>query len=322
MLRWNFTKTTIVKVHCKYDSMIFSPRIKFPVISDMHKEMLTRPVADEEVEAAVFAMHSDKSPGIDGFNPGFYQAYWEIVGQDVIKFCREFFQNGELPSGLNRTLVCLIPKVKHPKKVADLRPISLCNVLMRILSKVMGNRLTPTLNTIISEKQSAFIEGRLLTDNALIAYEVNHYIRRKTQGKVGVAGLKVDISKAYDRLEWSFIEEMFQRFDFPALWVDRVMKCVKSVSYSFLRDGDVFGEINPNRGIRQGDPISPFLYIICVEGLSGMIRVHEESGLLHGCKIANKAPSISHLLFADDCYFFSKSHKIGSYNFKKYTAKV
>ncbi|KAL8154887.1 hypothetical protein AgCh_000296 [Apium graveolens] len=167
------------------DNMRLSPRIKFPIISDIQKEKMVTPIADEE--------------------------------------------NGELPSGLNRTLVCLIPKVKHPKKVADLRPISLCNVLMRILSKVMANRLTPTQNAIISEKQSAFIEGRLLTDNALIAYEVNHYIRRKTQGKVGVVGLKGDISKAYDRLEWSFIEEMLQHFDFPTLWVDRVMNCVKSV---------------------------------------------------------------------------------------------
>ncbi|XP_074360858.1 uncharacterized protein LOC141701117 [Apium graveolens] len=262
------------------DSMRLSPRIKFPVISDIQKEKLVTPIADEEVKAAVFAMHSDKSPGIDSLNPGFYQTYWEIVGQDVIKFCREFFQNGELPSGLNRTLVCLIPKVKHPKKVVDLRPISLCNMLMKILSKVMANRLTPTLNAIISEKQSAFIEGRLLTDNALIAYEVNHYIRRKTQGKVGVAGLKVDISKAYDRLEWSFIEEMLQRFDFPTLWVDRVMNCVKSVSYSFLRDGDVFGEIIPQRGVRQGDPISPFLY---TRGLWFIARMYEALS----CQIIN-----------------------------------
>lgn len=118
---------------------------------------------------------------------------------------------------MNHTLVCLISKVKYLKKLADLRPISLCNLLMRILSKVMANRIKPTLNAIISENQSAFIERRLLTDNALIAYEVNHYIRRKTQGKVGVVGSKVDVSKAYNRLEWSIIEEMLERFQFPAL---------------------------------------------------------------------------------------------------------
>lgn len=105
---------------------------------------------------------------------------------------------------------------------------------MRILSKVMTNRLKPCIKSLVSDKQSAFIEGRMLTDNALIAYEVNHYIRRKTQGKYGVAGLKVDISKAYDRLEWSFIENMLEKFGFNQVWINRIMVCVKSVSYSFL----------------------------------------------------------------------------------------
>lgn len=159
-------------------------------------------------------MHPDKSPGPDGLNPAFFQTYWSIVGADVVQFCKSFFCSGVLPGGINRTLVCLFSKVKYPKKMADLRPISLCNVLMRILSKVMTNRLKPCLNSIISDKQSAFIQGRLLTDNALIAYEINHYIQRKTHGKYGIAGLKVDISKAYDRLEWSFLENMLEDLGF------------------------------------------------------------------------------------------------------------
>ncbi|XP_074322934.1 uncharacterized protein LOC141659900 [Apium graveolens] len=251
---WKETDAEIQEIITDYfDNMFCSTstgislpaRIELPVVSDMQSQLLVSPIVEEEVKRAVFAMHSDKSPGIDGLNPGFYRAYWEIVGGDVTKFCRTFFETGELPADVNRTLVCLIPKVKQPNKVADLRPISLCNVLMRILSKVMANRLKPTLNALISEKQSAFIEGRLLTDNALIAYEINHYIHRKTQGKVGVAGLKVDISKAYDRLEWSFIEMMLERFAFPAIWIKRVMQCIKTVSYSFLRNGEIFGEVIP-----------------------------------------------------------------------------
>lgn len=263
-------------------------------------------VTEEEVRVAVFAMHPEKSPGIDGFNPAFYQVFWNIVKHDVIQFCQRFMNTRELPDGVNQTLVCLIPKIKNPQTMADLRPISLCNVLMRILSKVLSNRLKACLGSIISDKQSAFIEGRLLTD-ALVAFEVNHYMRRKNQGKYGVAGLKIDISKAYDRLEWGFIKNMMTKFGFQQQWIDRVMKLINSVSYTFTHNGQEFGNVKPTRGLRQGDPISPYIYILCAEGLSAMIRRNESAGLIHGCAVARGAPIISHLLFADDCYFFFKA---------------
>lgn len=114
-------------------------------------------------------------------------------------------ETGLLLAGINHSLICLIPKIKMPQTMSDLRPISLCNILVRILSKVLSNRLKGCLGSIISDRQSAFIEGRLFTDNALLAFEVNHYMKRKTQGQNGLAALKIDISKAYDRLEWDFI---------------------------------------------------------------------------------------------------------------------
>lgn len=166
-----------------------------------HNENLLMHVTSEEVKKAIFSMYPEKASGIDGLNPGFFQAYWDIVAEDVMRFCRDFMISGMLPDGINKTLVCLIPKIKYPNQMTDYRPIALCNVLMRILSKVITNRLKPCLKDIISINQSAFLEGRLLTDNAIIAFEINHYIHRRTQGKTGVAGLKIDISKAYDRLE-------------------------------------------------------------------------------------------------------------------------
>lgn len=169
--------------------------------------------------------------------------------------------------------------MKQPQHMADLRPISLCNVLFRILSKVMANRLKKCLPTVISETQSAFVEGRLLTDNALVAFEMNHFIRRKTQGNTGVVGFKIDVSKAYDRLEWGFLESMMEKLGFNETWRDRVMRCINSVSYCFMQDREEFGEIFPQRGIRQGDPISPSLYILCAEGLSSIIRSYENVGL-------------------------------------------
>lgn len=279
-------------------------------ISADQNDSLLMPVTSEEVKSALFSMYPEKAPGIDGLNPGFFQAFWPIVANDVTNFCQDFMMTGKLPERINRTLVCLIPKIKHPKQMTDYRPIALCNVLVRILSKVITNRLKPCLKDIISENQSAFLEGRLLTDNAIIAFEINHYIHRRTQGKTGVAGLKIDISKAYDRLEWCFLENMLRKMGFHQIWISRLMAYINSVSYSFVRDGVVFGEVKPQRGLRQGDPISPYLYILCAEGLSAMLRRHEEMGMLHGCKIARGAPSVSHLLFADDCYLFFKATRI------------
>lgn len=266
-------------------------------------------VTYDEVKDAVMSMYPEKSPGIEGLNPAFFQTYWGIVGGDVVNFCQQYMLTGTLPTRINKTLVCLIPKVKVPNTMADLRPISLCNVLIRILSKVLSNRLKPCLKHLVSDRQSAFIEGRLLNDNALIAFEINHYMKRLTQGSNGMAGFKIDISKAYDRLEWDFIRNMLLKFGFSDLWMSRIMGLITSISYSFIRNGSVFGDVTPHRGVRQGDPISPYIYIICAEGLSSIIRRNEEAGLIHGCSIARGAPAISHLLYADDCYFFFRANK-------------
>lgn len=218
-----------------------------------------------------------------------------------------FYAYGELPEGVNQTLVCLIPKIKTPQTMADLRSIFLCNMLMRILSKVLYNRLKGCLGSIISDKQSTFVEGRLLRDNALIAFEVNHFMRRNNQGKHGIAGLKIDISKSYDTLEWGFIENKMHKFVFQQQWIDRVMKLINSVSYTFTHNGQGFGNVRPTRGLRQGYPISPYIYILCAEGLSAMIRRNESASLIYGCTVARGAPTISHLLFASDCYFFFRA---------------
>ncbi|KAL8106747.1 hypothetical protein AgCh_023493 [Apium graveolens] len=129
-----------------------SERLSLKQISEDQKQFLIMPITDLEVKEALFAIHPDKAPGNDGLNPAFFQVYWDIVGQDLCNFCKTFFQTGRLSDSVNTTLVCLIPKIKQPKKVADLRPISLCNVLMRTLSKVLANRLKLTLNIIISEQ--------------------------------------------------------------------------------------------------------------------------------------------------------------------------
>ncbi|XP_055960978.1 uncharacterized protein LOC130015240 [Mercurialis annua] len=166
-----------------------------------HNEILMQQATFEEVRKAVFSMHNDKASGPDGLNPTFYKNYWNIVGSDVVKMCRQFMANGKLGEGLNNTGIVLIPKINSPEYVTDLRPIALCNVAYKILSKVLTNRMTKLMPLIISENQSDFVENRLITDNFLVAFEIGHYLRRRSRGQDGLAALRIDMRKAYDIIE-------------------------------------------------------------------------------------------------------------------------
>lgn len=222
---------------------------------------------------------------------------------------REFFETGNLDNQLTHTNITLIPKKKHPVYMTDLRPISLCNVVYKIISKVLANRLKQVLDWIISDTQSAFIPGRLITDNIMVAYEVMHYLKRKTRGKEGWMAMKIDMSKAYDRVEWKFLEEVLKKLGFDQRVVGLFMLCVSTASYQIAHAGKTFGEINPTRGIRQGDPLSSYLFLICMEGFTALINDFERRGLVKGIKVARNAPTISHMFFADDAYIFCKASK-------------
>lgn len=145
-------------------------------------------------------MNPDKSPGPNGMTPAFFQKHWDIVGSEVVELTSKFFRDRELLEGLNETNLVLIPKTKDPSQVGDLRLISLCNVLVKIITKVMANRLKGLLELVISDTQSAFIPGRLISDNIMISYEVMQYLKRKKYGKEGYMAVKLDMSKAYDRI--------------------------------------------------------------------------------------------------------------------------
>ena len=179
----------------------------------------------------------------------------------------------------------------------------------KIISKVLCQRLTRLLPRLVSETQSAFVTGRLISDNILIAHEMFHGLRTNNSCKEKFLAIKTDMSKAYDRVEWPFIEAMLLKLGFAQRWVSRIMSCITSVQYKVLINGQPKGHIVPNRGIRQGDPLSPYLFILCTEALIANIRKNEEEKLLTGLKIARGSPAISHLLFADDNLFFCKANR-------------
>ncbi|CAM8958980.1 unnamed protein product [Rhodiola kirilowii] len=276
------------------------------VTEDMNA-MLTAPFSEGEVKRALYQMHPSKAPGLDGFSAMFYQVNWDIVGPEVVKEVLNCLNNNVLNKELNETLIVLVPKVKKVEKVEDFRPISLCNVVMKIVTKVLANRLKLVLPEIISQNQSAFIGGRLITDNILIAHEISHCMKAKTRQKTGFMSLKLDMSKAYDRIEWKFLEKMMLQLGFAECWVKKIMLCVESVSYKVKINDHISNIIWPSRGLRQGDPISPYLFLICAEWLTHTINMYREMGLLEGIRVGKRAPIITHLMFADDCMFFLKA---------------
>lgn len=220
---------------------------------------------------------------------------------------QNFFEQGTIDNQLVYTNIALIPKKKNPQVMTDLRPISLCNVLYKVISKVLVNRLKKIIILIISDTQSSFIPGRLITDNIMIPHEVMHFMRRKTTGKQGCMALKIDMSKAYDRVEWNFLAAVLNKMGFDQKIVQLFMACISSVKYQFSHASRLFGSIVPSRGIRQGDPLSSYLFLLCIEGLTALIHDHEKRGLIQGIKVARTAPPISHMFFADDCYIFCKA---------------
>ena len=201
----------------------------------------------------------------------------------------------------------MIPKTDRPKEMTEFRPISLCNVSYKIISKILCRRLKKFLPKLISETQSAFVARRLISDNILVAQEIFHAMRTNQICKSKFVAIKTDMSKAYDRVEWNFLEALMLKMGFAEKWVAWIKWCISSVSYQVLLNGEAKGNIIPSRGLRQGDPLSPFLFIILTGALISQIKGAEAEGRLTGLKIAQASPAVSHLLLTDDSLFFCKA---------------
>ena len=194
--------------------------------------------------------------------------------------------------------------MKTPVLVSEYRPISLCNVLYKIFAKVLANRLKKFMPELITEHQSAFAKNRFISNNFLVSFEILHCMKNHNLGETDFMAVKLDMSKAYDRVEWNYLQKLMEKMGFCTRWIELIMECVRIISYSILVNGEPKGLINPTRGIRQRDPLSPFLFLLCTEGLHGLITKAVRAKEINGFSLCKRGLKLTHLFFVDDSLLF------------------
>ncbi|KAK3205341.1 hypothetical protein Dsin_019387 [Dipteronia sinensis] len=229
----------------------------------------------------------------------------ESVFDDLNKPLMESFKTGSFPIELNKTLIALVLKIPSLIDMTHIRLISLCNTTYKIISKVIVTRLTKLMHNLICPNQLAFVPGRQIQDNIIVAQEVLHKFKIM-KGNKCLFSWKIDLSKAYDRLQWNFIREVIVEADLKGSFVDLIMWCVSTVRYRAVLNGEVTETFTPGCGIRQGDPLSPYLFVLCMEKLSHLINRRVHFGYWKCVKVSRGGPPISHLFFADDFILFGQ----------------
>nr|KAJ0187106.1 hypothetical protein LSAT_V11C900454800 [Lactuca sativa] len=259
-------------------------------------------VTNEEIKRALFDIDDDKAPGPDGYSSKFFKKAWRIVGDDFCFAVKEFFLSKKILKEINTTVIALVPKVPTPGIVGDYRPISCCNVVYKCISKIIVNRIRDHLGCLVSDNQSAFIPGRSILDNVLLSQELvrGYHIDR---GYARCA-LKIDIQKAYDTVNWKFLQHILKEFGFHSSMIKWIMNCVTTSSFMININGRFHGFFQGKRGLRQGCPLSPYLFTLVMEVFNLMLKrcIRDNNGFKYHWRCEKQ--KITHLCFADDLMVF------------------
>ncbi|GJX21172.1 RNA-directed DNA polymerase, eukaryota [Tanacetum coccineum] len=245
---------------------------------------------------------TDKVPGPDGFTFGFFRHFWHLVDRDVCEAVRYFFKFSDLPKGCNSSFIALIPKIPDANLVKDFRPISLIGSIYKIIAKILTNRLVDVLGGIINEVQSAFIKDRQILDGPFILNEVMSWCKKK---KKQTLLFKVDFEKAYDSVRWDFLDDVLGKFGFGDKWRKWIQCCLHSSKGSIIINGSPTDEFQFGRGLKQGDPLSPFLFLLIMESLHISFQRVVDAGMFHGIDVGGLV-NLSHMFYADDAVFIGE----------------
>ncbi|GJV19995.1 RNA-directed DNA polymerase, eukaryota, reverse transcriptase zinc-binding domain protein [Tanacetum coccineum] len=231
---------------------------------------------------AVWDCGSDKSPGPDGFMFDFCKRFWHVLEPNIVRVVTYFHRSNKFPKGCNSSFITLILKVAGPVFIKDYRLISFIRSMYKIIGKLLANRLAKVVGDLISSEQSAFVKGRQIMDGPMILNEIlNWYKKEKRKTLV----FKVDFEKAYDTVCWDFLQEVMAKMGFGVKWCAWIRGCLTSSRASVLVNGSPIDEFLIHKGLRQGDPLSPFLFILVMEALHMLIERAKTANLVHGIRL-------------------------------------
>lgn len=256
---------------------------------------------DEEIRIALFKMPRNKAPGPDGFPVEFYIEAWDIVGQDMIQAVKEFFVTSYLPRGFNATTIALIPKIEGADHLSKFRPVSCCTTLYKVIARLLKKRIKLFISDAVQQNQVGFVKGRLLGENVLLASELVADFHVPSEVSRGY--LQIDLTKAYDNLNWDFLFNVLRAIDLPPQFIGWIKECVSTTSFSIAFNGELIGYFPGKKGLRQGDPISSLLFVLAMDVLSKQL----DAGAVDQKFVPHPqcdAPLITHLSFADDVLIF------------------
>jgi hypothetical protein len=278
--------------------------IDFPLLEVDKVEGLTAIFSMEEITEAVKDCDGSKSPGPDGFNFTFIKEFWDLIKVDIRIMFDQFHGNACLPKGMCSYFLTLIPKVASPQSLGDFRPISLLGCLYKLIAKVLAARLAKVVGELIPSTQSAFLKGRQLVDGVVVVNEVIDFAKKS--GRECLI-LKVYFEKAYDSVDWGFLDYMLCRFGFGEKWRAWMKACVCSGNMSVLVNGRPTEEICIKRGLKQGDPLAPLLFLLVAEGLGALMRRAVERGRFQPFLVGRGGMPVSILQYADDTLCIGKA---------------
>eukprot|EP00253_Pinus_taeda_P031968 PITA_31968 len=267
------------------------------LVSEEDNASLTSPVTEEEITNIVWSMDPDKAPSPDGFSIHFYRICWEIIKYDLFRMIRGVLKKAKMGGGTKSTFLALIPKETNPRSFDRYRPVSLCNSSYKIVAKLLANRIKPLLQKLISPAQGGFVKGRQILDNVIQIQEALHSsYARKEQGMI----IKLDMSNAFDRVNRSFLFRVLEAFGFCQDFINIIKAYIDNVWIAPLVNGRPTEFFSASRGLRQGCPLSPFLYILMADSLSKKLSQEQQRGTIPGIRIVQDIPSVNHALFVDD----------------------